>query len=141
MVSALSARTGAPTFRRVIALIGRHGRDERAAAAWARFAAVAGAPDVSMVTVVDVYQVARRGTKAVVTIHGLGRRRDAWLWWDRVAVGSMLVVRFAIGYGPHTNREDVLYIGSRDSGSGICARISAKTVEHARRHFDRTNTV
>lgn len=140
-MSALSVRPGPSSlYRRVVAVLGRHRRDERAAEAWARFAAEAADRGLSMITVVHVYQVAHRGTKAIIEICGEPGRRDAWLWWDRAAAGSTLAVWFRSGYGPHTDRDGVVYIGTNDGRSGVCDRISAKTVAHARRHHRRSRS-
>lgn len=63
-------------------------RDARAAARWVRFAEHAAHDGLTIVHVVDVYQLAHNGTKAVITLYGDTQARDAWFWWDRVDIGT-----------------------------------------------------
>ena len=94
-------------------------RDARAAARWARFAEKAAQDGFAIVHIVDVYQLAHNGTKAVITLYGDPRARDAWFWWDRVDVGATLTVAFSSGHGAHTNRDGVVFIGGQATGSGV----------------------
>jgi hypothetical protein len=94
-------------------------------------------PGSEVLFVQSVYQEAWRGTKAVVYLERSGQVRDAWFWWDRVHPGQMALVQASTGYGPHTPREDVLYVGSERTGSGIHRVISKRDVKHARRHYKR----
>jgi hypothetical protein len=112
-------------------------RDERAAGDWARFAHHAGQQGLFIVTVVDVYQLARQGTKAVIAAQGETHCRDAWLWWEWIDPGTTLAVALSTGFGTHTHRDGVVYVGSQQGGSGIYDRVSAKTVAHAQRHHRR----
>lgn len=63
-------------------------RDARAAAKWVRFAEHAACEGLTIVHIVDVYQLARNGTKAVITAYGDPQAHDAWFWWDRVETGT-----------------------------------------------------
>lgn len=66
-------------------------------------------PDAELVTVMDVYQVARTGTKAVV-VRQHGGRQDAWFPGRRVRTGShALVVAGNSGWGPHNRDPHVFY--------------------------------
>lgn len=112
-------------------------RDERAAAKWARFADHAARNGLSIVTVGAVYQYARNGTKAVINIQGEPYDRDAWFWWTTVDSGSALAVSLSTGYGPHTHRDGVVYVGSQYGGTGVYDRLSAKTLVRANRHHRR----
>lgn len=94
-------------------------------------------PGCEVVFVGSVYQNARRGTKAVVYLERTGEGRDAWFWWARVRAGQMAVVKASTGYGPHTPRDDVLYVGGERTGSGIHWIMSARNVKRARRHDKR----
>lgn len=114
------------------------GRDRRAAQRWEEFCAAAARQNLHLLQVLRVYQVARRGTKAVVQPYGRVERRDAWFWWARVSPGSVVAVRESVGYGPHTNRDGVVYIGSKDGGGGVHATVDARTVKRAGRHWRRT---
>lgn len=109
-------------------------RDARAAAKWVRFAGHAAHYGLTIVHVVDVYQLARNGTKAVVTVYGDHQARDAWFWWDRVEIGTTLAVAFSSGYGPHSHRDGVIFVGGQMTGSGVYDRLSSKTLDRAQRH-------
>lgn len=113
-------------------------RYARAAARWVRFAEHAAHDGLTIVHVVDVYQLAHNGTKAVITLHGDTQARDAWFWWDRVDIGTTLAVAFSSGYGPHTNRAGVIFVGGQATGSGVYDRLSSKTLQRAQRHQIRT---
>lgn len=106
----------------------------RAAAQWVRFAKRAAHEGLTIVHVVDVYQLARNGTKAVITIYGDHQARDAWFWWDRVETGATLAVAFSAGYGPHSDRDGVVFVGGEATGSGVHDRLSSKTLARAQRH-------
>ena len=71
-----------------------------------------------LVQVVSVYGYHRRGTKAIIS-HPDGQTQDAWFWWVRIAPGAVYVVRASTGYGPHTNRTGVLYIGEEFGQHGV----------------------
>lgn len=109
-------------------------RDARAAAKWIRFAEHAAHHGLTIVHVVDVYLLDRTGTKAVITVIGTPEERDAWFWWDRVEIGTTLAVAFSSGYGPHTGRGDVIFIGGQATGSGVHDRLSPKILDRAQRH-------
>ena len=69
--------------------------------------------------------------------HGRG---DAFFWHDvRITVGSLVLVRTSTGWGPHTNRDDVLWIGSKNepAGTGIFAVIPSAAVKRWQRHYIR----
>lgn len=109
-------------------------RDERAATKWARFVDHAASNGLTIATVQDVYQSAQHGSKAVITLYGDTQFRDAWFWWDHVTTGETLAVAMSSGYGQHTHRECVIYIGSQADGSGVYDVLSAKTLRRAKRH-------
>ncbi|MFD4323572.1 hypothetical protein ACFWQC_02990 [Nocardioides sp. NPDC058538] len=108
--------------------------NERAAAEWSRFTNRAAQLGLSIVTVVDVYQYAQTGTKALVNLYGEAESRDAWFWWEHVDPGMTLAVALSTGYGPHTHRDGVIYVGSEQNGSGVYDAVTAKTVVRAQRH-------
>lgn len=90
-----------------------------------------------IVWVESVYQKGRRGTKAIVYLERTEERRDVWFWWSHVEPGEIAAVEASVGYGPHTLRDDVLYIGGEHTGSGIHHVMSALDVKRARRHLKR----
>jgi hypothetical protein len=96
-------------------------------------------PGVEVVFVQYVYQYARRGTKAIVRLDRTGEQRDAWFWWSRVRPGQMAGVQVSTGWGPHSERDGVLYVGGEHTGSGIHQLMSSRDVNRARRHYERTN--
>ena len=80
-------------------------------------------PGIELVRVVRVTHKARLGTKAIVR-HRDGGTQDAWVWGlPHVRRGGALLVRARTGYGPHTYRDHVLYIGTRNAGGGIIGSI------------------
>lgn len=109
-------------------------RDARAAAKWVRFAEHAVRERLTIVHIVDVCQLARNGTKAVITVYGDPQARDAWFWWDSVETGTTLAVAFSSGYGPHSHRDGVIFVGDQTAGPGVHDRLSAKILARARRH-------
>lgn len=59
--------------------------------------------------------------------------RDAFFWRTQVAPGAVVAVKLSEGWGPHTRRDDVLFIGSQDR-AGVHATLDAATVRRAQRH-------
>lgn len=65
---------------------------------------------VNVAFVLNSYQHARRGTKAVVQWLRDGSQQDAWIEGLWVATGSYLVLREgSTGYGPHNLNPHVFY--------------------------------
>lgn len=132
-----SVSRGHPSLRGPIRLL-RDRRAKRAAQAYARVRGLreltARLPFVEVVFVQDVYQRARRGTKAPVLVERTGQQHDAWFWWSRVSSGQMAAVQFSEGWGPHTHRDGVLYVGHKETGHGIYELLSAQEVKRASRH-------
>ena len=120
-------------------------RDAAAAAAWSQFHRYATANGWSMLYIQNVYQHAHRGSKAMVSIYGdaVGASRDAWFWWENVQRGSVVAVGLSEGWGPHTRRDDVLYIGNGDPApqSGVHATFGARELVRAQRHFRRQSAI
>jgi hypothetical protein len=87
-----------------------------------------------VVHVLSVYQQARRGTKAFVKNDATGAVRDAWFWWSRIKPGEILLVEASSGWGPHSGRTDVLYVGGEHRGRGISQGLPSGTAKRARRH-------
>ncbi|MCH9729754.1 MAG: hypothetical protein K0U84_08790 [Actinomycetia bacterium] len=114
-------------------------RDAAAAHAWAEFARSATDHDLSMLYIENVYDRAYRGSKAVVSLYGDGpsASNDAWFWWEHVQPGSVVAVRLSKGWGSHTRRDGVLYIGNGGTTdqSGIYATFGARELTQAQRHF------
>lgn len=72
-----------------------------------------------------------------MSIHGdRGSMRDARFWRTQVAPGSVVAVNVSEGWGPHTRRSDVLFIGAQDR-AGVYATLDAATVRRAQRHDNR----
>src|SRR5688500_9038137 len=97
----------------------RRAADERAAELLAELRAAAqSTPHEYVVYVTSVYQRARRGTKAMVEVEGVGTR-DAWFWWSTVTPGQMLLVGAKRDWGPHSHRRDVFYVGTEFGSTGV----------------------
>ncbi len=114
-------------------------RDARAAARWVRFAEHAADNRLTIVHVIGVYQLAWNGTKAIIAVYGDPQARDAWFWWDTVERGATLAVATSSGYGPHTQRDDVVFVGGQTAGSGVYDRLSSKVLARAQRHQIRSD--
>lgn|ERR1700722_3154672 len=109
--------------------------DAAAAAAWQGLCDYAAANRLHMLGIDSVYLNGRTGSKAIVYLFGQpGYRRDAWFWHARVQLGSVVAVHLSQGWGPHTGRDDVLYVGSEHRGSGIYAVVDAQAVKRVLRH-------
>jgi len=115
-------------------------RDEQAATAWIRFAQTAAAQGQKVLVVQSIYLVGRRGTKALVCAAHGGPPQDTWFWWSRLHKGAAVAVSSNIGYGPHTKRDDVIFVGSEQGGSGVHALIPEVTLRRARRHERRMSS-
>lgn len=115
-------------------------RDAAAAQSWAAFHHYAATTNGwSLLHVHNVYQRAHRGSKALMSIYGdtTSTSRDAWFWWHHVQPGSVIAVHHNQGWGPHSQRDDVLYIGRNapTPQSGVYATFSAHELTRAQRHF------
>lgn len=78
---------------------------------WQEMLAVrAAAPGADLVQVAQVYQWARRGTKAVIVWLETGYRQDSWFEGSRPLPGSILLVRGSTGWGPHNRNPHVFYV-------------------------------
>ena len=102
----------------------RKRKDERCAQITSQFYENARRHRHSLVTVLTPTQFARRGSKAIISVDG-GPPCDAWFWWFRVAPGQVVAVdHIGQGWGPHTHRHGVIYIGSA-AACGAHAWLSA----------------
>jgi hypothetical protein len=71
-----------------------------------------------------------------------GWTRDAFFWWmHSIHPGQMLSVHMSQGWGPHTQRSDVLWIGSEHdlAGTGIGGAVPAADVRRWARHHARAS--
>lgn len=116
--------------------------DIAAAAAWRRFRDYAAANRLDMLGIDSVYLSGRTGSKAIVYLFGQpGYRQDAWFWHAHVQQGSVVAVHSSQGWGPHTRRDDVLFVGSEHRGSGIYAVVDAEAMKRVLRHSRTTANV
>lgn len=114
-------------------------RRARAAAALQEMRAAASRePPAYVLEVVSIFHAARRGTKATVRMDGTERIFDAWFWWSRLKPGQTLLVSASSGFGPHTGRHGVLYVGTESGDRGIHRSLSPNQSKRARRHLSRT---
>ncbi|CAM5737873.1 hypothetical protein ACM0CU_24130 [Mycobacteroides abscessus subsp. abscessus] len=116
-------------------------RDAAAAHAWANFHTYTTAHRWQLLYVHDVYQNGHNGSKAHVSIYDdpAKGQRDSWFWWHHVQAGSVVAVNsFGEGWGPHTGKNGVLYIGDEHTHqSGVQATFAAAELARARRHWSR----
>ncbi|MFK4299627.1 hypothetical protein ABH924_004812 [Arthrobacter sp. GAS37] len=85
-------------------------------------AASARANGLRLVRIRTIYQVAQRGTKCLVENED-GSIQDVWFWFYFPHIGQVLVVDGGTGYGQHTHRDGVLYIGSHSGQHGVHGQI------------------
>ena len=138
-------RLPGPVTGRLASVLGMFGwgararRDAEAAARVDQLRASASTFGGRVVLILQVYQQVKRGTKAYVQLDGVGWTRDAFFWWVRLEPGSMVVATSSTGWGPHTRREDVLWVGGehRPAGTGIHAVAPAADVKRWERHHRR----
>lgn len=76
--------------------------------------------------------LARTGTKIVAIRFGdtSGRAFDAWIGQYRPSVGDLIIGPTFAGYGPHSGRSSVVYMGSKTSRA-MCRTVDAKTLNAA----------
>lgn len=115
--------------------------DAAAAQSWAGFHRYAAGNGWTLLYVHGVYKRGHRGSKAHVSIYGDITRagRDSWFWWHQVQPGSVVAVSgVSQGWGPHTLRDDVLYVGDEhDHHDGVQATFGARELARAQRHWNR----
>ncbi|PVA44670.1 hypothetical protein DDJ48_01690 [Mycobacteroides abscessus] len=116
-------------------------RDAQAAQSWANFHHYTASNGWTLLHVQSVYKHGNRGSKARVSVYGDTTRtnRDSWFWWHQAQRGSVVAVRgLSQGWGPHTHRDDVLYIGNEFSHQdGIQAVFDARELKRAQQHWSR----
>jgi hypothetical protein len=116
-------------------------RDAAAAHTWANFHHCAVSNGWQLLEVHSVYERWPPGSKAYVSRYGDAARvvSDSWFWWHHVQPGSVVAVRgLGMGWGSHTGKDGVLYIGSEyDRQSGVQATFGAKELTRAQRHWHR----
>lgn len=117
-------------------------RDAAAAHSWANFHHYAVLVNGWQLLYVHTrYEEWGRGSKAHVSLYGdpASAVRDSWFWWHRVQPGSVVAVQgFGQGWGSHTGKDGVLYIGNEHTHqSGVHATFSAQELNRARRHWNR----
>lgn len=116
--------------------VGRQDRSDAAAVQqWIALHDYAVTHGLRLLYVQRVYKRHPNGCKAQVSIYGDNgsTMRDAWFWRTQVAPGSVVAGTVSEGWGPHTRRSDVLFIGSQDL-PGVYATLDAATVRRAQRH-------
>lgn len=89
---------------------------------------------VYLVQALNVYQRARRGSKAVIRWCDSGATQDAWFWDRHIPPGSYLLVRGAVGFGPHNSNPNVLYVQPQEVHRILPAE--APTVWQAQKQAD-----
>jgi hypothetical protein len=79
--------------------------------------------------------LARTGTKVVARRLGdaEGRPFDAWIGQYRPNVGDLLIGPTFDGYGTHSGRASVLYMGTNTTRS-VCRTVDARTLRAAQSH-------
>jgi hypothetical protein len=116
-------------------------RDAAAAQFWAGFHYCSATNGWALLYVHSVYKHGNRGSKAHVSIYGdtASASRDSWFWWHQVQPGSVVAVSgLSQGWGPHTRRDDVLYVGDGpDRRDDVQATFSARELLRAQRHWSR----
>lgn len=117
---------------------GRKRRDEQAAQWLTRVRWRVGQTEGAFIVhVQEVQRCIANGTKAYVWVEDGGwRGQDTFFWHYFVRAGETLAVQGRQGWGPHTMRPDVLFIGS-DVQHGVYESLPVGTAAAAERHFRR----
>lgn len=98
----------------------RRKRDARLAAQWHSLQQLnANTAGARLIQVVQVYQRAPRGSKAVITWCDTGHRQDAWFWNWHVPAGAYILMSGDTGYGSHNRNPNVLYVGQQQVHSWV----------------------
>lgn len=113
--------------------------DAKAAAEIARFWDFARNNNLEVLRVEHVYQTGRRGTKAMTSLVRTGERVDTWFWWDRVVPDRLVAVDVGVGWGSHTHRQNVHYVGREFGGTGIASTARGDQWRRAQRHHRRAS--
>jgi len=112
----------------------RRASDERSWEAWNNCLAYAErTPDASQAglgKLVRVRQYARTGTKGLVRWEATGAVTEVWLEGWHLPLGAYLVARGTVGYGPHHDVDEVLYVGP----NGLLGWVPGITPDAWRRH-------
>jgi len=115
-------------------------RDAAAAQSWANFHHYCISSGWQLLYVHTLDADWPRGSKAHVSIYAdsTSAVRDSWFWWHHVQPGSVVAVSgLGEGWGPHTRKDDVLFIGDEDAHlSGVRATFGAQELVRARRHWN-----
>ena len=116
----------------------RRRRDEKAARDVAAFLRHEVALGRQALRIVNVYQRAARGSKAVVQVCGQDNVVDTWFWWYWAEPGSLVSVLPEVGWGPHTARSGVHYVGHEHAAvHSILGYVPSQDVIRADRHARR----
>ncbi|MEV6608764.1 hypothetical protein [Kutzneria sp. NPDC051319] len=86
-------------------------------------------PDAGLARVVNVYQRARRGTKAKIVWLTTGRKQDTWFAGNRPRQGSIVLIRGNTGWGPHNRDPNVFYVAPNQ----ILSQVPPGTMKAVRR--------
>lgn len=116
-------------------------RDAAAAQSWANFHHYSVTNGWQLLYIHTLEEDWGRGSKAHVSIYSDATTvvRDSWFWWHHVQPGSVVAVGgLSQGWGSHTCKEDVLYIGNEHTHqTGVQATFEAKELTRAQRHWSR----
>ena len=119
-------------------MFGSRRRDAAAADRLTAATATARAYGLTPARVQRVYQRGHRGSKAVLYLVDHRAWVDAWFWWYQVDPGSIVFIRPGVGWGPHTQRDNVHYVGERDGHRhGVHGVVPRREVHRADRHYRR----
>lgn len=116
-------------------LHGQQRRDRELLARWDRLCTQRDStPGAVMIEVIDVYQRATEGTKAIIVVADSEQRQDTWFedrW--RPAPHSILLVKLpAMGWGPHHHRQ-CYYLNRKQHLLGTAQPGTMEAVERRRR--------
>ncbi|MET8758263.1 hypothetical protein [Lentzea sp. NPDC004782] len=93
----------------------------------------ASSPGAELASVVQVYQRARRGTKAVIVWQKTGVSQDSWFQNMSPTPGDLLLLRGSSGWGPHNHNPNVFYV----MPGQVLSAMSPSAQEAAARHWHR----
>ena len=90
-------------------------------------------PEAELARVAQVYQRAKRGTKAVIAWERTGVEQDSWFEGMDPSPGDLLLLRGSPGWGPDSASPNVLYVAPGQVLSSMTVEAQAAATRHRHR--------
>jgi len=90
-------------------------------------------PEAELARVAQVYQRAKRGTKAAIAWERTGVEQDSWFEGMSPSPGDLLLLRGSPGWGPDTSSPNVFYVAPGQVLSLMAVEAQAAAARHQHR--------